>query len=138
MDNKRSGFSSLRIVAFLFILSGILSLLQVIAAATQGSLSINFGVLGLFIGQGLLRRRIGWRQCALAFLWIAMIGAPLIAIFFVTASSPLEFKFFGRIAGTVPMAAGIVLAAGIFALAFWQHRVLTSPAVRELFGISTT
>ncbi len=135
MNNTTPIPTSLKVVAFLFILSGIFSLIEVIVSLMHSHLNINLGVLALFIGPGLLRLSRGWRTCALVFLWIAMIGIPIIAILFMTASGPLDFKLFGQKVGHASKGLGIVLAALMFALAVWQYRVLTRPDVRRLFGV---
>jgi hypothetical protein len=127
--------TSLKVVAFLFILSGIFSLIEILVALTQSRLSINLGVLALFIGPGLLRLSRGWRTCALVFLWIAMIGIPIIAILFMAASGPLDFSLFGQKVGDTPKGLSVVLLALMFALEVWQYWVLTRPDVRRLFGL---
>ncbi len=126
---------SLKVVAFLFILSGLFSLIEIVVSLLHSHLNLNFGVLGLFIGPGLLRLSRGWRTCGLVFLWIAMIGSPIIALLFMTVSGPLDFTLFGQQAGHVSKEFGMVLAALAFALAVWQYRVLTRTDVRRLFGV---
>jgi cytochrome c oxidase subunit IV len=135
MHNTTPIPTSLRVVALLFILVGVSSLIDVIGSLFQGTLKIHFGVLALFIGPGLLRLSQGWRTCALVFLWIAMIGAPIIAILLMTASGPLDFKLFGQRVGHGSKELGILLAGLMFVLAVWQARVLTRPDVRRLFGV---
>jgi hypothetical protein len=134
MDNTTPIPTSLKVVALLFVLSGIFSLIEIIVSLMRGHININFGVLALFIGPGLLRLSRGWRTCALALLWLAMAGLPILAILFITTSEPLDFKLFGQKIGHASKGAGIVLAALMFALAVWQYRILTRPDVRRLFG----
>jgi hypothetical protein len=102
---------------------------------TQGSLFLNVGVLSLFIGVGLLRYSRGWRTCALVFLWLAMIGFPLAAVFMLFTDQPLQFTVFDQPMGEVPRGVGVGVAALGFALAVWQYWVLTRPRVRRLFGV---
>jgi len=135
VEKQQSVPLSLKIVAALFVLGGISSIIEVIMSLTQGTLNLNFGVLGLFIGIGLLRLSRLWRTCALVFLWITMIGIPIIAIIFMTASGPLDFTLFGQKVGQAPKGLGIVLAVVVFALAVWQYWVLTRPEVRRLFRV---
>jgi len=137
MNNTTPIPTSLKVVAFLFILSGITSIIEIIVSLMHGHININFGVLALFIGLGLLRLSHGWRTCALVFLWIAMVGIPLIAIYFLTltAPKPLDYTLFGQKIGQVSKEFGIVFGALMFALAVWQYRVLTRPDVRRLFGV---
>ena len=138
MDNITPIPTSLRVVSFLFILGGVLSTIEVIGSLMLGNLNINFGVLALFIGPGLLRLSQGWRTCALVFLWIAIIAIPIIAILFMTTSGPLDVKLFGQKVGRAPKELGISLAGLMFLLAVWEYRVLTRPDVRRLFGMPGT
>src|SRR5688572_7526970 len=107
MDNTTRIPTALKVVALLFILSGIASLVDVVVSLTIDRLSINFGVLGLWIGPGLLCLSRGWRTCALVFLWIAMICVPMIAILFMNASGPIDFKLFGEKVGHVSKGFGL-------------------------------
>src|SRR5437899_9792407 len=117
MDNTNPIPTSLKIVAFLFILGGIFSLIEVIVSLMYGQININFGVLGLFIGPGLLRLSRGWRTCALVFLWIALIGAPIVAVLLMSASGPFDLKLFGQKVGNASKGLGIVFVAVVFGLA---------------------
>jgi hypothetical protein len=127
---------SLKIVAALFIVGGVSSIIDVIIRLTQGTIFLNFGVLGLFIGIGLLRFSRGWRTCALVFLWIALIGLPLVALALLCFEGPVDYTLFGQKVGEAPRVVGVTLAAGMFAIALWQYWVLTRPDIRKLFGIS--
>src|SRR5688572_11216849 len=127
MDKNESAPVTVKVVAALFILTGLSSALDVLIRLTQGSLFLNFGVLGLFIGIGLLRRSRGWRTCALVFLWIAMIGLPLAAVLLLATDQPLHYTLFSREMGEAPKSAGVAVAAVAFALTLWQYWVLTRP-----------
>jgi len=137
MDDDRQMPASLKVVAILFIIGGILSVIDVIGSFLHGHININFGVLGLFIGPGLLALRPGWRTCGLVFLWIAMIGLPLVTVLMLGLSGPLDFKVFGQKIGHASKEFGLILAIVMWALAVWQYRVLTRPDVRRLFGVGT-
>ena len=137
MDENRQIPASLKAVAILFILGGIFAVIEVLVSLAHSHLNINFGVLGLFIGPGLLALRPGWRTCALVFLWIAMIGIPIIAILMLGHSNPLDFKVFGQTVGHVSKELGLAIAVILFLLSFCQYRVLTRPDVRALFGVET-
>lgn len=128
--------AALKVVAALFILSGVSAALEMLFALFQSRISINFGVIGLFVGLGLLGLRSGWRTCALVLLWIGMIGIPVIGLLMLGSSAPLNFAVFGVTIGHIPKPAGLVMAAGLFLLAVWQYRVLTRPDIRALFGLA--
>jgi len=133
-ENRRIPVS-LTVVAVLFILGGIHAVIEVLVSLAHGEININFGVLGLFIGPGLLALRRGWRTCALVFLWIAMIGIPIVAILMLGHPGPLDFNVFGQKVGHAAKELGLVIAVMLFLLSFWQYRVLTRRDVRLLFGV---
>lgn len=141
MSDRPPAPASLKIVAALFILGGLSSALDALIRLTQGTLFLNLGILGLFIGIGLLRYSRGWRVCALVFLWLAMVGFPLAGFLLVATDQPVRFTLFGQEVSEVPKTAGVAVAgvavaAVGFALALWRYRVLTRPRVRQLFGLS--
>ena len=128
--------TSLFVVAVLFIVHGAFSLMEVLVSLINSGININLGVLGLFIGPGLLRLGQGWRTCALVLIWIAMVAVPLISLLMFAADGPLDFKLFGQTVGHVPKAFGLMFAIMIFAIAVWEYRVLTRPDIRRLFGLN--
>jgi hypothetical protein len=127
--------TSLKIVAVLFIIGGISSLIEIIVSLLHGQLSLDFGVLGLFIGVGLRRLSPTWRTWALVFTWITLLVTPVGVLLFINSSGPLDFTLFGIKMGHVPKAAGVVGAVVFFLISVWQYRVLTRPDVRALFGL---
>ena len=136
MDSNQPAPASLKIVAGLFIFGGICSAIEVIVSLMHNHINLNFGVLGLFIGPGLRRFSPSWRTCALVFLWIGLIGIPIIAFVLMTRPGPLDLKVFGQKVGHAPEELGLAIAAVAFLLTLWQYRVLTRPDVRDLFGIA--
>ena len=128
---------SLTIVAILFILGGISAAIEIIVSLVHSHVNLNFGVLGIFIGRGLLKLSRGWRTCALVFTWIALIGIPLIALLFISARGQLDFKVLGQTVGHTSKGFGLLVAGIASAVALWQYRVLTRPDVNELFQIRT-
>lgn len=115
-----------RIVAWLFIVSGALALL---GAYQGGRFVLGTGLLGVPIGIGLLGYRSGWRTVALVWLWLGLIGLPLLGGLALFAGSNVEVS--GRHSP--------LLFAGAFAVGFllelWQYRVLTRPEVRRWFDL---
>jgi hypothetical protein len=128
--------TSLKVVAVLFIIGGVLAVIEILVALTHGRININFGVLGLFIGPGLLRFSRGWRTCGLIFLWIGLIVIPIIFLIGLTGTFPTYFMVFGvRVARIHPWWV-LVAAVPFFLLVLWQYRVLTRPDIRRLFGLT--
>lgn len=126
----------LKVVAWLFIIGGIWAVIEVLVALTQSRISINFGVLGLFIGPGLLKLRPGWRTCALVFLWIGLIGFPIIFLLGLSGKVPAYFEMFGVKLARIPSWWVSVGVVPFFLLVLWQYRVLTRPDIRRLFGLN--
>lgn len=136
MERERQIPVSLTIVAVLFIIGGVSAVIEVVLKLMRGHININFGVLGLFIGPGLLALRPGWRICALVFTWIALIGVPIVTVLLLMHSGPVDFNVFGMKAGYAPKELGLVMAVAVFCLALWQYHVLMRPDVRALFGVN--
>lgn len=135
MDNDAKQVPTpLKVVASLFILVGVCSLIEILVSLMYGRIFLNLGVLGLFIGFGLLRLSRGWRTCGLVFLWIGMIGVPVVAILFISVGGP-TIRFFGQKVGHASPSLGIAAAVVGFLITLWQYRVLTRPEVRELFEV---
>jgi len=126
--------TALKIVAWLFIAGGILSILQILYLLTQSQLHIETGVLGVFIGPGLLRWSRGWRTCALVLLWFGMILSPIFLLMTLSAGS-MNVNIFGVSAGSVPAAVGFIFGALMFAMAIWEYRVLVREDIRGRFGL---
>ena len=125
--------TALKVVAWIFILGGLSACIEILVALTQNRFSLNFGVLGIFIGYGLLKLRSGWRLLGLISLWIAMIGTPVITLMALSNPGKLEFKVFGvKIANLSPAVFSIFMG-GCFLFSVWQYRVLTRSDVRTLF-----
>ncbi len=122
---------SLTVVAALFIFDGALAVLEIVLALLGGRIDLNFGVLGIPIGWGLLHLSSGWRSLALLFLGIAVVGIPIIALLFLGAG-PVTFSLFGFAAGNAPKELALAVAA-LAALSAWQLWVLTRPDIRALF-----
>ena len=110
-------------------------MIEVVVALTQNRISINSGVLGVFVGPGLLRLRRGWRTCALVFLWIGLIIMPVIFLLGLLGTIPAYFEVFGTKLARIPSWWVSVGSIPFFLLVFWEYRVLTRPDVRRLFGV---
>lgn len=124
--------TALTVVAWIFIISGILAGVGMIIDLFQGRFTISLGVLGIFIGRGLLRWSRGWRTCALVFLWLGFILLPIIALMALSGVRA-NVTFFGVQKGTLPGAVMLIPCAAFFLLLLWQYRVLTRPDIRARF-----
>ncbi len=124
-------------VSTLFILQGCAAALEVILSVMHGTININLGVLGIFIGSGLLGLRPGWRTCALVFIWIGLIGIPLVSIIMLVLPGPLDLSILGQKVGQTPKELFVPIAVLLFCLYLWIYRVLTRHDIRKLFQLET-
>jgi hypothetical protein len=134
MTTQKQAPLALRIVAALFIISGIFAALEVLVSLARGRINLNFGVLGIFIGLGLRRFRHGWRTCALVFTWIALVFLPVFALLVLGGAHPIHVKLFGQRVGSTSPGTALFMAVAAFALVLWQYRVLTRRDVVQLFN----
>jgi sterol desaturase/sphingolipid hydroxylase (fatty acid hydroxylase superfamily) len=132
--NNDGNPTPLRIVAGMFIFSGICIAADIVISLFHGNVNINLGILSLWIGPGLLKHNRGWRDWALIFLWFGIIGAPvLLFIACVYDMDSTQTKILGIQIGNIPNALIFVYIAAIFLLDIWQYRVLTRPDIKALF-----
>jgi len=136
---KRPLPASLIVVAVLFLVEGATAAMEVLYSLANNHININLGVIGIFVGWGLLKLRPGWRIVALVLLVIGMIVSAIgTAVFLgvgLTGAGPLDFSVYGQFVGHVSVIIAVIFAAGMFVLCFWQYRVLRRPEIRELFGV---
>lgn len=124
---------SLKIVAWLFIINGVSAAIEMMVLLMNHQINLNFGVLGIFIGIGLLKLRNGWRICGLVFIWIALILMPVLLLIMLSVSGPLDFKFFGLQVGHVGKGPVMILGLLLYALVLWERWVLTRSDIKILF-----
>ena len=125
--------TSLRVVAILQLIMGVLSVIKFFVLLANGTFSIEFGILGIPIYVGLLRFRNGWRICALVIIWIGMIVTPIMFIISLAAAGRTHFQLFGVNVMRIPGWVAALLVIPFFLLVYWQYRVLTRPDIRRLF-----
>ena len=125
--------SALRVVAYIHLVMGILSVVKFIVLLFHSRLSFEFGILGIPIFFGLLNLRSGWRVCAMVLLWFGLIFIPIIFLLGLSGAVPAHFQIFGIKVARVP---GWLVSVGtipFFLFVLWQYRVLVRPDVRRLF-----
>ena len=121
----------LKAVAYLFILGGILSVIDTIFELFIGRIVLNPGILYIFIGLGLLRlnpRSLSW---AMFFIWLGLVSMPIAAV--ASLLNLGNFQVFGLYVGQAPRGVRFALCAAMFALHYWQYTVLKNREVRQLF-----
>jgi hypothetical protein len=125
--------TSLRVVAGLFVFSGVCAVIEILVSLMHSNINLNLGVLCLWIGPGLLRHNRTWRTWALVFLWLGLIGMPVFCLL-ALGRGTLDIKLFGAPVGQVPAALGIAMAIPVFLLVLWEYRVLIRSDIRRLFA----
>ena len=124
---------SLKIVACLFLITGIYSVVDIILGIAQRGIYINFGVLGIPIFWGLLNRRSGWRICGLVLIWFGLIVIPIVFIASLLGNEPAYFEVFRIRISRIPRWVASVVCVPFFLLVLWEYRVLVRPDIKALF-----
>ena len=122
----------LRIVSWLFIISGVGSL---VAPFVTGRIEIGTGLLGIPVGIGLLRFRPMWRTFALVIIWLgfaALVGGAAVLLF----SQHVSMNLLGWRSGSGRVFLAFLLPI-CFLVALWEYRVLTRSEVRGWFERGT-
>ncbi|MFM2219425.1 MAG: hypothetical protein RL240_3743 [Planctomycetota bacterium] len=125
--------SDLRIVAYLFILHGGCAILKFLIALQRSNIRIDFGVLCLFAGFGLLRLSVGWWKFAKIYNMLYLIGMPIAMLFFANATSPLTATIMSTPIGEVSKEFSLLLCGMGWLITLWEYRVLTKHSSRELY-----
>ena len=89
----RAPYFHLQIIAYVFIVSGVIAGIDGFACLFENSFYLNFGIIGLFIGPGLLRLGRAWRKIALIVAWILAISYSLAAIISLVSGRFLELNY---------------------------------------------
>jgi|GEM_PF-1352438 len=123
-----------RFAAHLFILAGLLAAIDTVLAPLHGGLHLNLGLIGLYVGTGLLRRSHRAWNGALVLTWLSILGIPISSFFLLSGDSSLFLL--GANMGFQSDYVGLGLAwnALWIAISLWQYRTLTRPDARALFG----
>ena len=123
---------SLTIIAWLFIIVGLFSVLDIISGLWQQHFTLNLGVVSIFIGRGLLKLRPAALSWALG---LSVLGLLSVAIAFIVALFGGGVVHFGHqiLTGGWRLLA-IFGSCGIYGTLFmWMVWVLRRPDVEALF-----
>lgn len=122
----------LRIVALLFLLSGINSALTMVVGFMTGQIRLEFGFISIFAFFGLLHLSRGWRLYALFMIWWGIVISPVIIILGLTTNL-CTFNIFTLPVTQIPPLVGAMVSLVIFFLLLWQLKVLTRREIKALF-----
>lgn len=136
-ESERPGLPpSLRAVAYFTILVGIGTGLTIIADLWHDRLNLNFAVLEIPAGFGLLRLSRGWRTFTLWMIWTGIIAFTVLTLLLIFGTNMTHITVNGT---SLPhWDRRLLLAASVLALGvqIWEVRVLTRPDIRRLFGLT--
>ncbi len=124
---------SLRIVAASFILSGLWAIWALISGLFSGSLVVGSGILCLFIGIGLLRRRPLWRDIALVLLALGVIFVTILGAFAVFGEAVPVQWFDTQLFGAERRVGAALLTAFLLLIYGGQIWMLTKANVKAVF-----
>lgn len=119
---------SLKVVAGLWILTGIYAVVCMILSATSGKFEFEFSVLGIAVGIGLLFR---WPPARIG----AMIFHFLGKLFSVLAIVLILVGMGGKQEANASGISGVALVAVFFLIVFWMDRVLKRDEIKAIFGV---
>ena len=125
--------TSLIVVAWLFIIGGTHSLIEMLYSLTTNHININFSVINIFAGIGLLKLRSGWRTYSLVVTWLVLIISPLALLWLLAKASPLDLHLFGQKVDSISTSSVLIFYSIIYAIEIWKYRVLIRPDIKELF-----
>jgi len=123
---------SVRIIARTYIVCGVLSAVDILIELARGEINLNLGVLGIFIGRGLLKRKNGWRRCAVVLSRFSLACGGL------TVLVAIPLALISKLAHTSGQSlasfyASIFVMVALLAFSVWQYRVLTRSDIEALF-----
>ncbi len=131
---------SLYLLGWGLIAGGCHSLVRIVVGFLCGQPVLDLGVVGIFVGWGLLRLRDGWRQLAVTLLGLVLwIGYPLMLLFFACSVlfwllAPNDLTHGMRFdTGSLHPVFSVLLVTGNFAICLWAFRVLLNERTHLLF-----
>ena len=125
---------SLVIVAWIYIVAGLLACLDILIGLFSGRIHINLGALCLFAGIGLIRLQNGWRICALVFIWLLFAVIGLLILFGIFSPQSVSVTVFSDVSNAANRPIIFLLMIILVLVpSYWIYRVLTRPDVKLLF-----
>jgi hypothetical protein len=124
---------SLRIIAWLAILSGVSALISSAMVLFHGSIAFDVAILELPAGIGMLRLLREARTLQLSLNWLALGTLCFVFVFRLIASESVTFSPGGKVESETQHAVVNLVLIAVASFIAWEHHVLTSERVRELF-----
>ncbi len=67
--------------------------------------------------------------------WFDLLFIPVYELLVFTTTRPISITLFGVRAGEMRQSVALLLGIFLFVTGIWSYRTLTTPRVRELFGL---
>jgi hypothetical protein len=128
--------TSLIVVAYLFIASGLIGLALPAFAILRGTGGSSFSYVALVdlaIGLGLFGRDPYWRRAAVAASWLRIV-IMCVPLAYVLGSPMGSVSLFGKPLAQIPRALVLAFVLADLTMAVWALRVLRNPSVRALYA----
>ncbi|NJL39222.1 MAG: hypothetical protein HC899_22595 [Leptolyngbyaceae cyanobacterium SM1_4_3] len=119
-------------MAYLFIVSGVLAVVDIVLSLLNNKINIDLDVLGLFIGRGLLQLNPTSHTWAIVLTRISMLLGTIVMFLFLLTSS--GFELFGQTVGQAPPGLAFIVSGVLTAVVYWQHSILNNSEIKRLFG----
>ena len=128
-------------VAGLFVVVGVQAAWEIGSNLRLHYYNLNFALLGLAAGIGLLRLRRGWRVAAIIVVWLPFVMGAVLGLLIVfggmTIPPFMKVTLLGReLTGPSRVVFGIASLMIFPVLLVWMYRVLTNDRVKEMFEAS--
>ncbi len=126
--------SDLKFVAYLFVLQGVFAIARMMIVLLNDRVCIDIGVLGLFVGFGLLGFSNDWWRFAKAFTLFKLLIMPLV-LFVWTGLIPSVADFRVTTFSNFIVSEELVILTCVFvwAASLWQYHVLNAGHVRAIY-----
>lgn len=128
------GLIMLTAVAFLW--GGLSSAWRMWTGPSKGQLRIEFGILGLVLGFGLLARKRWARTATLLLCWVWFLGVPLLAMQSANPSIRVRYDLPGQLSHLAGPPAIVLVALLVVGMTLVTYVALMSRAGRSWYGLA--
>lgn len=127
--------SSLKIVAWIFILTGLNGLISMLISFNTNHIKLSLDAIKLYVGIRFFVRSKSSRKAAIFLVCLDFILIPIaLVILLNTNQSQMDFRLFGYTFGKIPTAGTFLLVIIMLLLNVWQYKVLYSKKTMLFFA----
>ena len=124
--------ADIKIVAYLFILHGVVSVVKFVVALQRSNIRIDVGILCLFAGFGLLNLRTSWWKFAKIYTILYLLGLPF-GLLLLSSRSEISVSVLSIPISSASPQFAICAIVGAWLVCFWEYTVLTSTSSKVLY-----